>query len=31
LQERGRREHLAPPTLDQHGHEIRAWLGLAQS
>ena len=22
----GRREHLAPPVLDQHGEEIRAWL-----
>jgi crotonobetainyl-CoA:carnitine CoA-transferase CaiB-like acyl-CoA transferase len=24
------REHLAPPTLDQHGDAIRAWLGLSR-
>ncbi len=25
------REHLAPPTLDQHGQQIRSWLGLDRS
>ena len=25
-----RRDHAAPPTLDQHGAAVRSWLGTAQ-
>ena len=28
-QEAGRRGHLPPPVLDQHGQQVRDWLGLA--